>query len=341
MCTYRIEARATVSEDSSIIGKHVHEQKVKGLMTKHVITLEPHDNLLRAQNEMLRYRIKKIVVVQPGKILEKIAIGILTVKDILKFLLQDRTSRSLYEMQISEAMTTNLVTAAQDESITNCARILALRNDISSIVIVKERSGLPANDMPPRTIDKRMLLAGIVTSTDLSEFYSENCAGLSSVDKYMSKPVITISINEKVRAAAELMVDKNVSLLGVISSNDNHKNMLGILSETEIARVTLAFKSKTQRSVSEYIGMIFSSPHKKNFDAFSEPSLVTIGDIFTPNPTLIERGADLAEAAMILTRNNNVSGLPVVESLRDETKRNQPIGIISKSDIVRALAKAE
>jgi CBS domain-containing protein len=156
----------------------------------------------------------------------------------------------------------------------------------------------------------------------------------------MSKPVITISINEKVRAAAELMVDKNVSLLGIIS-NDNRKNMLGILSETEIARVTLAFKSKTQRSVSEYIGMIFSSPYKKNIDAFSEPSLVTIGDIFTPNPTLIESGADLAEAAMILTRNNNVSGLPVVESLQDETKRDQPIGIISKSDIMRALAKIE
>jgi signal-transduction protein with cAMP-binding, CBS, and nucleotidyltransferase domain len=78
-----------VSEDGSIIGNHIHDQKVKGLMTKHVITLVRHDNLLRVQNEMLRYRIKKIVVAESsGKIAEKIPVGILTVKDILKFLLQ-------------------------------------------------------------------------------------------------------------------------------------------------------------------------------------------------------------------------------------------------------------
>jgi CBS domain-containing protein len=329
-----------VSDDRSNVVKLVREQKVNELMTRHVITLGSNDSILRAQNEMLRYRIKKIVVVaQSEKFAEKIPVGILTVKDILKFLLQDSTNRSLYEMRISEAMTTNLVTATQNESIANCASImLTHRNNISSIVIVKEQSGFLTDNTQPHVMDAKMSLAGILTMTDLSRFYSENCSGLSSVSNYMSMPIITISINEKVRAAAELMVDKNVSLVGV-TSNDRYKTLLGILSETEIGRVTLAFRSKAQRSVSEYIGMIFSQ-NKKHFEEFSEPSLVTIGDIFTPNPTLIEKGADLAEAAKILASSNNVSGLPVVESLQHQIKGNPPaVGIISKSDIVRALAE--
>src|SRR5581483_1783147 len=107
------------------IRKKMLEQPVRELMTKQVITLEPYDNLLRAQNEMSRYRIKKIVIVNSsGRIARKIPVGILTVKDMMKFLLGDKTDRSLYEMKISEAMTTNLVTAEEDETVVNCARIL-------------------------------------------------------------------------------------------------------------------------------------------------------------------------------------------------------------------------
>ena len=53
----------------------------------------------------------------------------------------------------------------------------------------------------------------------------------------------------------------------------------------------------------------------------------------TPNPITIDKDADLAEAAKIMIR-RDVSGLPVIES---SIMSKQPIGIISKSDIVKAL----
>ncbi|AIF85489.1 putative transcriptional regulator, contains C-terminal CBS domains [Candidatus Nitrososphaera evergladensis SR1] len=314
--------------------KDILERTVKELMTKQVMTLEPYDNLLRAQNEMSRYRIKKIVIANSsGKIARKIPIGIMTVKDMLKFLLNDKTDRSLYEMKISEAMTVKLVTADADERVVNCARILKDNHNISSLVIVREDSGFSKETQSSAS---SRILSGIVTSTDLSRFYSENCVGLSSVGEYMSQPVVTISIDEKISTAAQLMVEKNISQLAV-TSNDTAKSILGILSEKDISSVTLALKSKTQRSVSEYIGTIFASS-KQNFKAFSEPSLVRIGDIFTPDPITIEKDADLAVAAKILT-SHRVSALPVVDSLEGETKRNQPIGIISKTDVVTALSR--
>jgi CBS domain-containing protein len=56
----------------------------------------------------------------------------------------------------------------------------------------------------------------------------------------MSHPVFTISINEKVSRAAELMIEKNVSRLVVTATNSHRDSLLGILSESDISRVTLA-----------------------------------------------------------------------------------------------------
>jgi CBS domain-containing protein len=101
---------------------------------------------------------------------------------------------------------------------------------------------------------------------------------------------------------------------------------VGILSETDIYRVVVAFKSKTLRSAYENIGLIFSSSLKK-LDAFSEPAFVGIEDIFTSNPTTIEKDADLAEAAKIMIR-QDIGGIPVVESSEVDTTRSKPIGVI-------------
>jgi CBS domain-containing protein len=111
--------------------------------------------------------------------------------------------------------------------------------------------------------------------------------------------------------------------------------LLGILSETDIARVISTFKSKTLRSVYENIGILFSS-FKRNSTAV-EPALVRVQDIFAPNPTIIEKGADLAEAAKIMVR-QGINGMPVVESLEERTTSGL-IGIVSKTDIVNALAE--
>jgi CBS domain-containing protein len=51
----------------------------------------------------------------------------------------------------------------------------------------------------------------------------------------------------------------------------------------------------------------------------------------SPNAVSIDKDADLAEAAKIMIR-RHVSGLPVIDNADQ-----QPIGITSKSDIVKAL----
>ena len=295
---------------NKIFKKHIEGYKANDLMVKHVITLPPMESLWKGYNTMSRYRIKKIVVTQ----IEKHPIGIVTLKDIIKFLIADKRDMDLDEIPISEAMTRNLITANKNNTITECAKTLT-KNNISSLIIVED--------------DNNNNLAGIITATDFVNFFSENCIGFAFVKDYMSQSFFTISIKEKVSTAAQIMSEKKVSRLIVIEP-DNQNKIAGIISETDISRTVPAFKSRTIRSVYENMELLFSSKSKPDF---IEPSFVRIDDIMTRNITTIEKDADLAEAAKIMIK-HGIGGLPVIES-RDNME--QPIGVISKSDIVKAL----
>ena len=267
-------------------------------------------------NTMSRYRIKKVVVTQN----KKHPIGIVTLKDIIKFLISDKTDRDIDEIPISEAMTTKLVIADKNSTIIECAKTLT-SNNVSSLIIIEHDD------------DNNYNLAGIITSTDFANFFSENCIGFASVKDHMSQPIFDISIKEKVSTAAQITSDKRVSRLIVIDP-DNQNKLVGIISETDVSRTIPASKSRTIRSVYENIELLFSSKLKPDF---IEPSLVRIRDIMTPNPITTEKDADLAEAAKIMVK-QGISGLPVIESSDNVEK---PVGIISKFDIIKALGTQE
>ena len=289
-------------------------------MVKNVITLSPEENLWKAQNKMSRYNIKKIVIVKESG---KHPIGIVSLKDMIKFVISDKTDRDLHKIPITEVMTKDLIMANKNSVITGCAKTVT-ENNVSSLVIVNE------DDVDDRS------LAGIITSTDFANFFSENCIGLTSVENYMSRPVFTISIKEKVSTAAQIMLEKKVSRLVVIDEENYQNNLVGIISETDLSRTVPAFQSRTIRSVYEHIESLFSSKSKPDF--ITEPAFVRIQDIITPNAIAVDKGADLAEAAKIMIR-RDVSGLPVIEA--SDNIDQQPIGITSKSDIVKALTDLE
>jgi CBS domain-containing protein len=302
---------------NEIFKQDIKDYKAKDLMIKHVITLFPQESLWKAQNMMSRYNIKKIVIVAESK---KHPIGIVSLKDMIKFVISDKTDRDLHEIPICEAMTKNLIMANKNSIVTYCAKTMT-ENNVSSLIIINEDDG-KSNDYS---------LVGIVTTTEFTNFFSENCIGLTSVERYMSEPAFTISIKQKVSTAAQIMLEKKVSRL-VVTDDDNQNNLVSIISETDLSRTVPAFQSRTIRSVYENIESLFSSKSKPHF--ITEPSFVRIRDIITPNAITINKDADFAEAAKIMIR-RGVSGLPVIRAF-DNTDQ-QPIGIISKSDIVKAL----
>jgi CBS domain-containing protein len=122
---------------NKLFKKEIDNYRAKDLMTKHVITLQPQESLLKAQNTMSRYRIKKVVVVKNNHKNKEHPVGILTIKDILKFLISDKTDRDLHEISISEVMSKNLITMDKDSSIIDCAKVLH-NNKISSLIVSED-----------------------------------------------------------------------------------------------------------------------------------------------------------------------------------------------------------
>ena len=298
-----------------MLNKEVKEYKAKELMTKNVIALPPSESLLKAQSLMTKYRIRRIVIVEH----EDIPVGIIEIRDILRFVISDQTDREMHEIPIAEAMTKRLITTEKNNTVVECAQMMA-RENVRSIVVVKE-------DIPQSLKPK---LSGIITSSDLSNFFGEKCTSMATVRDYMSYPVITVAFSEKITNATELMLKNHISHLVVTGPG----YLVGIISETDLLLLTLAFKSKSLRSVYENNLILFHSSKKRNL---IEPAFANIKDVFTPYPTIIKKNSDLAEAAKIMTR-EGISAIPVVDSL-EEAMEDQPVGIITKSDIVKVLGQ--
>ena len=90
----------------------------KGI-TQKAITLEQDMTLLEARNTMIKYNISRIVVVK-----EHIPVGILTEKDIARFLYSEVPSRRLDEIVVNEIMSKNLVTVEENSDLRKCSRLM-------------------------------------------------------------------------------------------------------------------------------------------------------------------------------------------------------------------------
>ena len=117
-------------------------------ISREIISLESDNTLLDARNFMIRYNISRIVILQNQKL-----VGIITEKDISKFLYSTFTEKRLSEILIKEIMTKKLLTLDMNSSIDESIKIM-LDNNISSVIVT----------------DNEGHHKGIITKTDIVEY---------------------------------------------------------------------------------------------------------------------------------------------------------------------------
>ena len=120
-------------------------------------------------------------------------------------------------MKVREAMTKNPVTVNLNTSVYDVAKIM--RKERIGSIIVSEKGGL----------------SGIITERDLVR---KVLAGRKNpnnikVSEIMSKPVISITEDEDLLTAAELMKKNKIRRLVVV---DRSKNIVGIITTNDMAR---------------------------------------------------------------------------------------------------------
>jgi len=119
-----------------------------------------------------------------------------------------------------------------------------------------------------------------------------------NVSHILTRPLVTISAEKTVLAAAELMVKNNIGLL-VVTETGNDSELAGVISERDIIRV-IASGRKLETAVR---------------------------DVCTKNVVTVGANADVAEAAKAM----NKHGIRHVVVVRE---RGKPVGVVSMRDLV-------
>jgi predicted transcriptional regulator len=260
-----------------------------------VFSVTAHDSIHNALLLMKTNFIKRIVVIKDKK-----PVGILTERDISRFLEKDNTKRSLSEISVKEIMKKNLITVVADQQdfLHQCAaRMVTFK--IGSIVVTDEEGSL----------------VGITTQTDITKAFGDTYAGRYKVGDYMSRNAVTCRNSDYLKYALAILNRNNVSRL-VVTDNNGHVN--GVITTNTFLTHTEYFK----RSDSENRDYLLT----KNLSSTRVESLIKNG-ILT-----VEPDDDLANAAHLMIK-NKISGIPV-------TVRDSLDGVVTKFDIVRAFNDA-
>jgi len=261
-----------------------------------VITLSQDNTIHDALLLMQKKEIKRIVIIK-----EDLPVGIVTERDLGRFLGSDKTSRKLSEIHLSEVMSRNLVTVSEDQL--DISTQCAIRMDtfrISSVLIVNQNGKL----------------VGITTKSDLVRNFLNLYPGIYKVKDYMSKTVVTCRKADSLYFALGMLNKNKISRLVV---TDNEGNPLGIISYDSVFKIGLYGKNQTEST---------AYPFSKN----SEKMLV--GDIIGPDLIVVNPNDDLVKASKLMIE-YKINGIPVVDV------NGNLEGVIASTDIARAYAEVE
>ena len=273
---------------------------------KKAITVTPKTGVIAARDLLLRYGIKRLVMV---KDINK-PVGIITEKDLTRAT-SVFSGRNIEDMIVGDFMSENLITVKKDNSIYDCAKLMKKKN-ISSVIVINEDDSL----------------TGIITKTDLVAAFLVNGITGKEVSKYMRRKVITVDPKESLFVVQSILVNNKISRVVV----EKNKIPVGIITYRDF------LPAKTANWIQEYTEMddldeLRNHPRPNEFNANNLDHAITFRaeDIMTPNPVMINKNEYIFKAALLMIR-HQISGLPVIYN-------KLLVGIITKSDIVYAISE--
>lgn len=277
------------------------------IIIKKTITITPNTSLLEAREILLRHNLKRLVVINS----KKCPVGIITEKDIAKtiYALGDKPIKSV---KVSGFMSKKLFTVNQTASIYDCAKLMR-RHRISSIIV----------------LGKKGVLEGLVTKTDLASIFLTHAIAPLKVSKIMTRKVITAMPGDSLLYVESLLIHNRISRIVI----ERNKVPVGIIIYRDFVPAKLPHwiaqyadpkeveNYRTKKDLSDF--QVNQMSHLLHFKAV---------DIMASNPIVVKADEDVSVAVLLMIR-NRISGLPVV-------KNSKLVGIVTKADIVKAIAKA-
>jgi CBS domain-containing protein len=276
---------------------------VKQIMKK-PITIDNSDSILKAMTRMIDLKKSRLLTTnKSGDI-----VGIITEKDIGFFLLSNDSEKNLTEIPVSSTAK-SLIEVNESTPIKDVAHIMTSKN-IGSV-------GVSSSDT-----------VGIVTKTDLVRYYIQNYVGHNRVGDVMTVTYSSMYLDDSLYNIVSKMIEDKVSRLII---KDNQDTVKGIITFRDLFRVsmTLGKDNEVLDNTDPVISVVF--PRKGFLTQSGFGGTIFAKDFMTPNITTVDYNDDLVTACTEMI-DNNINGVGVLIN-------NRLSGIVSKTDVVRALSE--
>ena len=283
----------------------IKNPELNQVIIKRSITATPNTTLLDAREKLLRHKLKRLIILDS----KKRPVGIITEKDIAKTV-YSLGSKPIKSVRVSGFMSKNLITVKKSATIYDCAKIMKNRK-ISSVIVINENG----------------TLAGIVTKTDIASVFLTQATLPLKVSKVMTRKVVTAMPGDSLLYVESLLINYRLSRI-VIQRN---RIPVGVITFRDFVPAKLPqwiAQSADPTEVEKYrLGVQQFNASVNQMNSLLHFKAV---DIMSPNPVTIQSSEDVGVAVMLMIR-HGISGLPVV-------KNSKLVGIITKTDVVKAIA---
>ena len=267
-------------------------------------TIKHNSSLADVLKKIIEEKKSRLLVTENDKIM-----GLVSEKDLGLFLFMDTSERTLNEIPLSEIIKT-IISVDEKTELTKCAQIM-LENSIGSLVIT-------SNDDT----------VGILTKTDLVRYFTKIHLDEKIVGEYMSPYYAWQYSDTSLSKVVLKMIDEKISRV-VLRGHDEIP--VGIVTFRDL--FNLALKLGAQEDVLDnsdpMISVIF--PRKGFISDSGFGGSTKIDEIMSKDIVSVNYDADLAQTGKILLE-KNINGAGVL------SRHGNIVGIISKTDIVKALA---
>lgn len=144
----------------------------------------------------------------------------------------------------------------------------------------------------------------------------------------MTKDPVAVSRDLPVKEAARLMVENRIGALVVMEGD----RLVGLVTEDDLIMQDVKVEYPTSFHLLD--GLLLYPPSVSEFEAELRKAVgATVADVMTADPVTVDAAASMEDVATTMVE-REVGRVPVLDAGR-------VVGIVSKSDFVRALAAEE
>ena len=277
--------------------ENIQQGTISEIKSTDIISIQETQSAHDVITNLVSNKVSKVFVNNGSK-----PVGVISDKDIIRFLYIDRSKRTLDQVFASEIM--NGVCFAVETMTCSQAAQMMILNKISSLGIGSKEK-----------------MYGILTKSDLIRYYTEIDTRTSKVSDYMMVSYFAAPHHTKIHEILKKMITCDISRV-IVTDNDSP---IGMITVGDIFRTSLATNK---------MSIVQENNYSEDDGLWSEIGFVgsqPTGEIMTEGLITVDSSSHMRDAAKLLLYNK-------IDCVGVKNGNDEMIGILNKTNILYALA---